>query len=92
MKPLGNQLHLNKNGTVSIHGIDYGGKLSLVEENSEAVVIKVHGHTGWSGRGQTKYFSPEILVFKVKDVVSDNDGNRVLFVQGLITLSLARKK
>jgi len=50
---------LRPDGTLSTPGVSHGPKgLTVVEDLGDRLIIKSHGHTGWSGRGQTSYHGP----------------------------------
>lgn len=47
-------------------GVDYGGKITLIAEDDQYLLFRVSGHTGWSGRGSTKYYSSYYLIYNNK--------------------------
>lgn len=90
--PMGSRLRLRPDGTVETFGIDYETRKITVECcNDSTLVLRVPGRSCWSGRfGDRHYAPPELLVFRIL-ARSKKDPN-CLRVEGLIEISLARKK
>ncbi len=91
--PHGSRLLIHPNGHVYTPGIDYETSNITVEcRNKTTIVVRVPGHSAWDGNYcPRKYCPPELLVFKI--VHRRQAGNvEELQVEGLIEISLARKK
>lgn len=87
--PTGRVVTVRPHGTAEVHGIDYG-PTRLHSENGTTLVLRVDGHMAWSGRGQRRYASPSLLVFKIDDIRL-HAGGTVYTVTGMIEIPQGRK-
>ena len=46
-------------------GIDWGRRMSVVYRNGNWLLVKVPGHTAWSGVGQTRYWSTSYMIVEI---------------------------
>ena len=79
-----NKMHKNisriiKDGKehLDVSGVDFGSLPQILKETKEYILCRVKGFTGWCGRGSTKYYNPEFVVFEKvsKDRVVNTLGN-----------------
>lgn len=59
-------VHVYPDGKVDMVGLDLGGKATLMAIKGDTLMVKIDGHTGWSGRGQRDYYPARIAVYEVE--------------------------
>lgn len=77
-KPIPKVLELDTMGFAYTPGIDYETQdITVVARNAETIVLKVGGHTAWSGQHQPRAYIPaSYMVFRIKSVTPMTEGNR----------------
>lgn len=87
---MGTTVKIDINGGVWVSGIDYGPNVMVHSRNNVCIVLRVPGHTRWSGVGSTKYESPKLLVYRILD--EGLDGRTVwLKVEPMMEISQKRR-
>lgn len=64
-------------------GIDFGGLVRVITQDFESpyIVLKVSGHTGWSGMGQTSYYGPYYMIGNRGDWTDEKEKGSFDFIR-----------
>jgi len=49
---------------IEVPGVDFGANVEIIKETEIGMLCKVGGKTAWCGRGDSKYYEPEFIIFK----------------------------
>lgn len=65
-----------KNGELTelprvIGGVDWGARFQVVYRNGSWLLVKVPGHTAWSGIGRTRYYGTSYMVVEITAETED---------------------